>query len=372
MKQSIYTDPKLCKSSQGWYVYFYFNKKQKRYKLGINRIKNEREREKEARVLISVLKEKLSKGWSPFSSIPVTEKILFTEALKFALSKKRLSKKSYSMYSGTVNFITEATEYLMIDYLRVDEVKRAHVKQIMEKAKESRDWSNNAYNKHLNHLKSLFTELLEWDFIEHNPCHGIKSLKVNESTRNNPATPQQRKLIKTYLQNQDPNFLRFVEMIFHTGIRPKELLLIQIKHIDFVNKVIIIPPEISKTEYSRIVPFNVDWIEKHPEEYYLFGSFRERGKGNIGKFEDFICAPTPIKRDTATKRWNKLVKKHLGIEVTLYSNKHAGADAKIKAGVSLDALRHLYGHRNKRMTEVYAKAVKEVYRKEIQEKSVSY
>jgi integrase len=106
-----------------------------------------------------------------------------------------------------------------------------------------------------------------------------------------------------------------------------------------------------------------------PKDYYLFGSNREPGKGNIGKHKDFIVAPTKLKRDTATKRWERIVKKGLGIQMNMYAMKHLGANRKILAGLELDSLRELYGHTSKLMTEKYAKVVKEVHRKNILENS---
>jgi len=47
--------------------------------------------------------------------------------------------------------------------------------------------------------------------------------------------------------------------------------------------------------------------------------------------------------------------KKLGIEKHQYALKHTGADDKILAGVPLEALRDLYGHSSKLMTEKYAR-----------------
>lgn len=148
--------------------------------------------------------------------------------------------------------------------------------------------------------------------------------------------------------------------------------------IDLKQRVIVLPAESTKTNKDRIVPIDnnilniLQYKNLQHRDYYLFGSFRIPKMGNIGKHEDFIIAPTKIKRDTATKRWNKLIKKGLGIDVNMYSLKHLGANKKIQAGINLDALRHLYGHKSKLMTERYAKEVKEVYRNEIINKSPEF
>lgn len=83
----------------------------------------------------------------------------------------------------------------------------------------------------------------------------------------------------------------------------------------------------------------------YPGDYYLFGTTREPGTGNIGKHEDFIPGPTSVKRDTATKRWKRIVKDNLGIEANLYSMKYLGANKKILARMDLDSLRELMGIR---------------------------
>jgi len=107
-------------------------------------------------------------------------------------------------------------------------------------------------------------------------------------------------------------------------------------------------------------------------EFYLFGSFPYNHKHRAKLKLDFIPGPNKQIRDTATKRWKKIIKDGLGINVNLYSNKHAGADAKILAGIELDSLRELYGHESKLMTMTYAKKVKQIYRDDIMNNSPEF
>lgn len=380
-----FTIPKVCKpANQQWYVYFRFSGQLKRYKLGINYIHDLRKRQIEADALAKALHQKLKSGWNP--NVPEIEfsqpNYTIFNALKFALEKKKpnLAPKSYSGYSGTVSFISDAIIQLGLKAMPVADVKRAHIKLFLEAAATKRKWSNKAYNKHLNHLKAVLSELIQWDIIEFNPAHQIKNLPVEETEANIPATPRQHKVIKETLENHYPDFYKFILTIFHTGMRPAEILQIKISMINLFKQQIILPQEITKTRRKRIVPINNHLLQyfieiqldKFPDDYYLFGSHREAGKGNQGSKEDFIPGPTSLKRDTATKRWHKIVKEDLGFEVNMYSNKHAGANAKILAGMPLDALRELYGHTSKLMTEKYAKAIKDVYRKEIMENSPAY
>jgi integrase len=383
--KSTFTIPKVCKPANGqWYVYFRYNGQLKRYKFGINYIKDLKKKEIEANSIAKALLLKLKNNWNP--NVPelefTTPEFTLFDALNFALEKKKpnIAPKSYSGYAGTVRFIQASIIQIGLKGMPISDLKRAHLKLILEVTSKKRNWTNKGYNKHLNHLKSVLSELIQWDIIEFNPAFTIKNLPTEEVEANIPATPKQHAIIKKTLENQHPDFYKFVLTIFHTGMRPAEILQIKINMINIFKQQIVLPAEITKTKRKRIVPINNNLmqffiamnIEKQPGDYYLFGSHREAAKGNTGILEDFIPGPTAIKRDTATRRWEAIVKKGLGFQVNLYSNKHAGANAKILAGMPLDALRELYGHTSKLMTETYAKAIKDVYRKQIMDNSPEY
>lgn len=385
--KSIYTNPKVVKYndlSKPWFVFFRYNGKLFRFKYGINYITDLKKREKEANMLRDALHEKLKQGWNPNIPDVITQQsnLTLSEALDFALKKKKetLADKTKIDYTCTVNFSKKAIKELDFELLPVVETKRIHIKLILEKIKLSRKWSNKSYNKNLGYLKAILSELIQWDIIENNPAHGIKSLKVGEIVANIPATDDEVKLIKKKILAEFPSFYVYIISIFHTGIRPEELLHIQLKMVDLSKNQIILPPDITKTDIERIVPIN-PFLKSYFEEmklhgynsnYYLFGSKREHSNRGLKKDLDFIPGPRRLNRDCASKLWRKLIKQDLGIDVTMYSMKHLGANKKILAGVELDALRELYGHTSKMMTLRYAKVVKEVNRKQILERSPDF
>lgn len=387
MKKSIFTVPKVVKYDDletPWYVYFRYNGKKIVYKKGINYIKDYKKRLAEANGLATALHDKLKRDWNPLipDVINSQSNLTLSEALDFALleKKKTLANKTKIDYSCTVKFTKQAICDLHFDYLLVAETKRIHIKLILEKIKETRKWSNKAFNKNLGYLKAILSELMQWDIIENNPAHGIKSLKVGEINANTPATDNEVEKIKEKILSDFPNFYPYIITIFHTGIRPEELLHIQLKMINLDKNEIILPSEITKTEIERIVPIN-QFLKSYLEEmniskcnpyYYLFGSKREFSNRGLKKDLDFIPGPKRLNRDCASKLWRKLIKTDLGINVNMYSLKHLGANKKILAGVELDALRELYGHTSKMMTLRYAKVVKEVNRKQILEKSPDF
>lgn len=381
-----YTIPKLSKTTNLWYVHFRYEGKQFRYKLHYNKIEDLKEREMSFIGLCKAILEDLKKGWNPNIKGIAAPKTEFTliEALKFALEKKKpnISPKTYSGYNGSVNFLETAINKIGLSKINIIDVKRMHIKLIMEKAKELNTWSNKAHNKHLNHFKAILSELIEFDVIEDNPAFKVKNLRVEESIAHVPATDKQMEVIKKELIENHPNFYNYIRLVFDLGIRPIEILEIKLSMINMENDIIqLIPKNTKGRKKYRTLPINKYLkaylesmnFENLPKDYYLFGSFKEPSIGNRGKNQflpDFIPAPTHINRDTATRRWETIVKKGLGFkEITMYSMKKFGSNKKYEAGISLDAIQGVFGHSKKETTLIYVTKQNEINRKEIMDKS---
>ncbi len=209
----IYTTPKIVKFedlNKAWYVYFRYDGKIFRYKYGINYIKDYSKRLVEAESISRLLLEKLKSGWNP--NIPdivnKQSELSFIDSLDFAIEKKKqnINPKTFSSYNGTVRFIQEATKKVGLQHLKIVDTKRVHIKLIIEKAKELKKWSNNAHNKHLNHLKAILSELIQWDVIPINPAYNIKNLTVCESEANIPESIEDVEKIKKELESKQPDF----------------------------------------------------------------------------------------------------------------------------------------------------------------------
>jgi integrase len=383
-----FTEPKLVKYndfSKPWYVYFRYRGKLFRYTCDLNRIKDFTKRLKEFEALRISYYKKLKSGWNPL--VPVAEfedgsDMTLYQSLEFAIDKKapHIDPKTLSGYNGTVRFCKESIRALGLGHLPIAGTKRVHIKALMEDMKKQRKWSNKAYNKHLGHLQAVLSELIQWDVIQFNPAHNIKMMKVEDAVINTPTSSEVKKII-SHLKSEHPDFYEFVSVIYHTGIRPVEITKLKFEMVDLENRLITLPPIITKNRKRfRVVPIN-DFLWKdlknrltscNNNEYYLFGSYRPSGKGNVGLHKDFVPGPTKMNRDTATKRWEKVIKIGLGINVNMYSMKHYGADMKILAGVDLEALQTLYGHTSKLTTQIYAKQIKTVHRRQILELSPDF
>ena len=373
-----YTEPKIKTSpifnpdgtkGKRWYVWFRIDGTHlKRYYLGINETDNYEKRLENAIVLREALKRKLQSGWNPCQKETheiKQEKLRISQALDFALEKlqKRVSKKTYSGYSGTCRFINDAVKKLKYGNLYINKLERVHVKLIFDEIKQQRNWSNTAYNKNLNYFKAILTELIEYDVISSNPAHGIKSLKQHDTNANEPLTDEEQTEVINYLSKVYPTFLIYCKMLYHTGIRPVELLSLKCSNIDLQKELIYLDAKITKTDKNRIVPIvpdlkkDLEKLDISKPDYFLFGTHRKQG-GKLNYDKTFCPNPYQMKRDTATKKWKQLIIDDLGINKTLYSLKHKGANDKLKSGVSLEAVKEIFGHSDTKITEIYAKIIK--------------
>lgn len=373
--------PKLNKTKARWFAYFRYEGKLCVYKKGLNYEKDLKKREANFKLLCEALHKKLKEGWNPLlDEFDIyNSDLTIVKAVQFGLEKKKitLAASTYESYTTAINYFIDGVKALRMQNLLVVDTKRVHIKRILEKTKEIKGWSNKAYNKNMGYIKAVFGELLQWDIIEESPAYKIKKLKEEETEANRTPTEEEAVLIKNEILKKFPPFWVYVAVIFHTGIRPEELLAIQVGMINFETNTIKMPPEITKTDRYRLVPINQHLklmlesmgVSKMPNDYFLFGTERQHRNRPITIDSDFIPAPNQLNRDCASTLWKKIVKKGLGIDVNLYAYKHYGADKKILADIPLEALSELYGHTSKLMTMRYARKVKEVYRKEIMAKS---
>jgi integrase len=386
--KSKFTTPQLNKCSKYWYVHYRYEGVQFRDTYGLNKIKDLKLREAEYNKLCSDMLVDLKNGYNPNipDGIQSQSDMLIVEALRFALDKKKpyIDPKTFKTYRATIDVLETSIISLSLGNLKILDLKRLHIRLILEKTSKTEKWTDKTHNKCLGHLKILLSELVKWDITEANSATGIDNIKVDkESDFHKPASDPDIDKIRNHLIEKDFRFYVFSITVFHTGIRMKELLLTTLSMVNMAKNEFNLIGEITKNGKARTVPINKHLKEylfkmdfsKLPKDYYLFGSFKEPGMGNRGKNQhliDFTPAPTPISRDTAGRRWKKLVKDDLGITMNLYAMKHHGADKKILAGMNMDSLRELYGHSSKLMTEKYAKVIKEVYRKDIMDNSPDF
>lgn len=366
MKNS-WTNPKVktfpLESGKDWYVWFRFNGVLKFVKTGINKIPDYQERLEEINALAKVLEERLKKGWIPENTRAIIPKdsITLIDALDFGLEKKKLSisPKTYLDYNCTIRFFKKSAKKLKIDKLLISNCERYHIKLIMDDLSREKNWTNKNYNKHLGYIQAIFTELVEWDHIKTNVVRDIRAKKEEKTEGYIQPTEDQKKTIFDHLKKVDYNFYIFCCIEYYLGIRPQEILNLKCEDVDLNLGFIRLKPEDSKDSSYRFIPIlkPIDLLlssfDLSNKEYYLIGRPKSYGC-RFFKSEYFCPNPFPIKRDTSTRKWKEYIIDELGINVKCYSLKHAGANAKLKAGMDMKTISEMFGHSDEKMTEIYA------------------
>lgn len=345
-----------------------------RFSKGINNLKPSL-RKSTAEDYAQAFWDGLQSGWNPLVvpypafELEKREQELFNlpRALDYCLGIKKpfLSKHSYPDYLGTVRFIKKAAAECSLTIQPVAKLERKDIRLIIATAKELNEWSSNARNKYLSLLKSLLTVLVDEDLIKFNPAHDIKDEPAQKGPGYSRLTEGEKERIARHLFQKVPHYFEYLLFIYQLGVRRTELLMIQLKDINLQRRQITIRAEVAKNNKQRMVPVTDDLFDilmgreiySKPIEWYLFSSWK------------FLPGPRMFHPNTPTNWWRKYVIRSkdggLGINCKMYSLKHKGADDKIDAGIPLDALKNLYGHHSKQMTEIYAASVRDKYQQMI-------
>lgn len=359
-------------TEERWYVYIYNTETRKIIKKlykGINSKSDLKVRMMYCEMYKDTLEKEIKAGWTPGKAAVTqkTENLKICDALDFALDKKKadLSKDSHGNYNCAVNFFKEAVVHLKFSNVNISDVERFHVKSVMDHIQQKRNWTGKEYNKNMGYIKSLFSELVEWEYIKFNIIRDIRPKKEEKTEGYILATDKQHKKISKHLHNIDYNYYVFYSIEYYLGIRPKEILLLKCGDINIEHKIIRIASEDSKDNSYRYVPIfepvlsMLKKMDLSNKEYYLIGRPKPYGC-RFFKHEYFCPNPYSIKRDTATRKWKEYVIDGLGINVKCYSFKHKGANDKLKAGMDLKTISEIFGHSDEKMTELYANHINSI------------
>lgn len=353
-----------------------------RYSKGLNS-RPPSDRIHEARVMASLLWEALNMGWNPLVNkfpkfereVAQVQNFTLPAALIYAADMKRKTLSKYSMYDydGCVRFMTAAARKCSLDQTMITAIKKPDIRNLIGQAKEDNSWSNKARNKYLTILRALLGVLEDQDIIDYNPASKLKMEREEDTIGYTRLTNDEKERIASHLLLLAPDFFDYLMFIYDDGVRRTETLQLKIKDINLAREEIRIRADVAKTNRERIIPITSTIkqvllsreIWKYPAEHYIFSS------------DHFRLGPEPYHPNTPTSWWRKLVQAPvasggLGIQCKMYSLKHKGADDKIEAGIDLDVLKTLYGHRSSQMTEIYARAIREKYKQKIIDKAPAF
>jgi integrase len=382
-KKLNWTEPKLVPkkptdTSKDWRVRFSFYHNGKwqtvSVKNGNNYYKDLKERLEKFNGLIKTLTIQLQSGWNPITgNIPIKtsaedeidqlKELNFADALDFAYRKKlkEWSKKTAQDYSSKIKYLKIAAQKLDLHEKQISDFKKPHFKLILDEVTELRKLEEIGYNNYRTFLSALIGEIVEWEVLEYNPIEKIKVRPTKKTFAHKPPTPEQREIIIDHIKKANPNYYRFISVLYACTIREKEILGLRISDLNKVQQTFTIRKEISKTRVQReaVIPNSLMRLlsqlnlHAYPPEYFIFS-------------KDFSPGEIMMHSNSARNPWKRIVKDGLGFDVDLYGLKKLGGNDLVDLGIDhtgsnlLQIARLQMGHASDKMSEVYVTKHKEI------------
>lgn len=337
------TDPK------DWYVYYSYRNPEtgflKPFKVrnDINRIKDLKERRAYGVDLVAKTNKLLRAGWSPFVTVEKTVnplgKLTLTEAMDEMLKIKlsELRGRSNTTYKSVKKIFATFLEENGLSKIMPKNFTPLHA-QMFSDYMVNAGYSPKTHNNKLAIVKALFNLIKKRKLIDSKPFEDIGRKKVGEG-RITFYDDKQKQKIKQHLIDTDNKLYLYVQFVFYCFVRPKELMLIQVKHLNFKDKTILVPGSAAKNHKNRVVPIHPALFKlaekkyKHLDpELYLFGRGLEPH-------------PVTVDRNRASEAHRKMLES-IGVDTKhkLYEWKHTGARLFILSGKNPYDLMVYMGH----------------------------
>jgi len=382
MAKTYYKNPRIIRAKSGdWRVVYEYEipgqigKYQRFYvRDGINYIHDLEAKEIAAQQLCDDISLALKRGFNPFLPKIRYESQVSKEETEITISEELAKPAAWSIKEAIDNFIkycenknlkpTTIKKYksqtgLLLKWFETNGIKKMACEvdedlllDFLEESFEANKWSARTYNNYVDGVITLFTRLPKLERrrnkdIRYNIDLTYLEDKNSYAEKNRYYAPAVAEMIKGAIKN-DTELYRYVRWIFYSCMRPNEIRLLQIKHIDLNTRQIKVAGYRGKTG-DRFVPICNELhdlikemkLDRMPIEYYVFGQGKRPSESPV--FDDYF-------RD----RYRPFkIKLGLDKNYTLYSWKHTRVVTLITAGFDDNQVMTLTGHRDRAGFEAY-------------------
>lgn len=325
-----------------------------------NKFKDLKQRQEACRTLLAnELKLLQEQDYNPITGIfKETEEISYAihpntgvcDALDQALPLMHVQENTRDGAKSSLKYIKMAFQQLRLDDMPVKDVKRRHIKLVLEQCgKGKATFTAATFNRYRRDLSMIFKELLEIEAVDDNPVSLVSKMKGTRKLKV-LLTDDERMRIHTHLHQRNYTFWRFVNIFFHSGARTTEIMKVRKEDVDLRRQLVKYTINKGKVvrEVQRPIKNNALWLWKEVVEAaapgdYLFSEALKPG-------------PRAIRIDQVKRRWNYWVqseKTGLGIKASWYSLKHLNTD-EMAALLGVTAAAKLNEHSEEMVTNHYA------------------
>lgn len=219
------------------------------------------------------------------------------------------------------------------------------------KSKRLKEVKPATVNIHLTTLKAIFNIAIKLNWLDTNPMNRISKIKIPEKEIL-AFKPYEIDLIMDVIQ--DKGFKNIVEFAILTGCRLNEILNIQLKDIDLIERIITIqnkPDFKTKTGKIRQIPIS-------DKLYTLLRGVIKQGEGNIFNFNPdlylFNKNGHRYEKDFISKKFKKYLRfAGLPEKFHFHCLRHTFISNLIKKGVNINYVKELAGHSDIQTTMGY-------------------
>jgi integrase len=370
--QPKYKEPKIIRAKRGWFIALpYLNPNGQGYKRfelsgGINYIKDLDQRENEIQSMLKYLKKELKNGFNPFLPDLENEYVKAIETKKDSIvqadnanngwdiatalnsfivdcKSRNLAPKTIQTYESFINNIKLWIHTAEKEKLRANEISLTEMMDFLETFYDEEEWTPRTYNNHALFIGTLFRRIKKLEKrdhpdIEYTADMSEIELKKDRAEKNRYYSPIVAEKVKQELE-KETDLYNYVKWIFYSCMRPREIRMLQIKHIDLNARQIKAIGPTAKTG-DRFVPIsdelfhliNEMGLAELPLNFYAFG------KHCIPS--EFLC-----NKDAFRNKY-KPIKAKLGLDdkYTLYGWKHTRVVNLLMAGFTDQQVMSLTGH----------------------------
>ena len=266
---------------------------------------SEAERTVLAAKIATQIRRKLKTGWTPFDKFDViySDSLTYqkaTDKLKKAKSNNNTWRLNLSVWLDQHQHAIRKSTYqsyqakfrIFVEFLELKKMDSDDILYFDSKAIDSfylflqntRKLCNKTVNEYTILLRRVSKDLLKKNIITENHFIEVKRLR-SFSKKPIPFNDVNIQNLKKMILAIDPQLWLCIQFIFYSFIRPNELRLLQMKHLDLVAGKIIVPGEFSKNHKTQtvIIPDPLlDYLKELNFESYSYDDYLITLKGTPG------------------------------------------------------------------------------------------
>jgi integrase len=268
-----------------------------------------------------------------FDIIRKVERITFNALADLYEEWAKVNKKSWDTDVARLKGMRTLLKDRFVDQISSHDVERYKKMRIDEGVKLS------TVNKSIQILSRIFSLAIEWGYLKHNPCRGVKRFSEVPFRRKRVlGRNEEQRLLDALLT---VNLKAMVKILLNTGLRRGELLKLEWDDVDFRNRQLYVRE--TKTTRSRYIPMN-------ETVYRELLNLYEAKKGNALVFvnpqtgKGYVCI---------RKSFEKACKRVSIQNLILHDLRRTFATRLLEAGADIVTVQHLLGHTSVQTTQIY-------------------